>query len=83
MNCPDCGAKMERGYIIGRKDSGFPWYPENEKATLAFSESSMAKRNGLILGKDGRQFPTGTLSLENARLETYICRKCRKGVFSF
>ena len=83
MNCPNCGEQMDKGYIIGRKDSGLPWYPENEKATLAFSESSMAKRNGLILGKDGHQFPMSTLSLENARLETFICRKCRKGVFSY
>ena len=75
---------MEKGYIIGRRDTGLPLYPENEKATLlAFSENSMAKRNGLILGKDGKQFPMGTLSLENAKLETYICRKCRKGIFSF
>jgi len=83
MNCPNCGVQMDKGYIIGRKDSGFPWYPENEKPSLAFSESSMAKKNGLILGKDGRQFPIGTLSLENARLETFICRKCRKGVFTY
>jgi len=83
MNCPNCGVEMEKGYIVGRKDSGFPWYPENEKWTrLVFSEKSVAKRNGLILGKDG-QFLESTLSLKNAMLDTYICRECRKGVFSY
>ena len=82
MNCPDCGAEMEKGYIIGRKNAGMPWYPENEKWTAVFSEKSMEKRNGLLLGKEG-EFPMSTLSLKNAMLETYICRKCRKGVFSY
>jgi len=82
MKCPNCKEEMEKGYIIGRKDTGIPWYPENEKATVIISEKSIAERNGLLLGKDG-QFPTSTLSLKNAMLEAYVCKKCRKGVFSF
>ena len=82
MKCPNCGDEMEKGYIIGRKDNGMPWYPENEKPMHLITESGVAKRNGLLLGKDGI-FPMSSLSLKNARLETHICRKCRNGVFSY
>ena len=82
MKCPYCGEEMEKGTIYGRKDAGLPWYPENEKAPAWISESAVAKRNGLLLGKDGI-FPQSTLSLKNAKLETHICRKCRKGIISY
>ena len=82
MNCPICGEEMERGFLYGRKDAGLPWYPGNEKPPIYFTENMVAKRNGLILGKEGI-FLENTLSVKNAKLETFICRKCRKGVFSY
>ena len=82
MKCPNCDEDMEKGYIIGRKDTGMPWYPENEKPMLVITERGVAKRKGLLLGKDGL-FLISTLSLDNAQLETYICRTCRSGIFSY
>ena len=82
MQCPYCGEEMEKGAIYGRRDVGLPWYPENERLPAVISENIVAKRNGLLLGKGG-VFPTSTLSVKAAELETYICRKCRKGIFSY
>ncbi len=51
MQCPFCGAEMEKGFIYGRRDIGLLWLPQGEKLPPMLTENAVDKRHGLLLGK--------------------------------
>ena len=75
MQCPFCGAEMEKGFIYGRRDIGLLWLPQGEKLPPMLTENAVDKRHGLLLGK--RPFP------ELTKLDYHVCRKCSTGVSRF
>jgi len=80
MNCPVCGEEMEKGAIYGSIATGVPWLPGNAKFQIRLTVISVEKRRGIMLGKG---IPPDSSFHLNCTLETYICRKCQKGVFSY
>ncbi len=75
MNCPYCGQPMEVGWIMGAdRILCVPWIPQDAKQKI-FSRRNVIKCGGLIMRDN--PFPAFP------KKETFICRQCRKGVFSF
>ena len=77
MDCPYCGKPMEPGWIPG-KDCFLcvPWIPESMHAKFMLPGRAKLLRDGGLILRD-RPFPAAIGK------EVFICRACRKGVFSF
>lgn len=77
MNCPYCGKPMEAGRIPGKDRSlCVPWIPEKMNATPVLpTRTKLLNGGGLILRNE--PFPAAPFK------EAYICRQCKKGIFSF
>lgn len=76
MDCPKCGKPMEHGYLIGTSASvPIFWLPEAHKYPFfLYTDNAVLKRNGIIFE---------TELLKRTRLETYVCRACGVGNFTF
>lgn len=77
MNCPYCGRPMEAGRIPG-KDLFLcvPWIPADMKRSAVLPTRSQLMDSGGLILRD-KPFPAAPYK------EMFICRQCRKGVFSF
>lgn len=77
MNCPYCGKPMEAGHIPGKGwDICVPWIPEKMKRSFVLPTSSKLLNNGGLILRD-KSFPAMPYK------EVFVCRRCKKGVFSF
>ena len=76
MDCPKCGKAMETGYLLGsRRDLPIYWLPKEHKDDFfIYTDKAVYKRDGLVWDKG---------FLEQPLLETYICRDCGIGMFTF
>ena len=72
MICPYCGKPMEEGRLIGRRDFGHVWLPEEASNPLALSRKIVEEKKGIVLNE-----PT----LLHPGVNAYICRACKKGRF--
>ena len=72
MNCPYCGKPMETGRIVGRRDMGHIWLPEDEHTPLAAAKGIIQNKRGIILNE---------ATMAKPGLVTYLCKECKKGVF--
>ena len=77
MDCPYCGKPMEPGRIPG-KDCFLcvPWIPERMNVSVMLPGRTRLMENGGLILRD-KPFPA------NPYKEVFICRACKKGVFSF
>lgn len=77
MNCPYCGNPMERGRIPGTdRFLCVPWIPSKmKKGAVLPTRAGLLQGGGLVL----RDTPFPAVPYK----EVFICRACRKGVFSF
>lgn len=72
MNCPYCGKPMEEGRLLGRRDFGHVWLPQEVSTPAMLSRKNVENKNGIILND-----PT----ILRPGVDAYICRACKKGVF--
>ena len=72
MNCPYCGKPMEEGRLLGRRDFGHVWLPQEVSTPAMLSRKIVENKNGIILND-----PT----VLRPGVDAYICRTCKKGVF--
>ena len=76
MNCPFCGAEMEKGILHNRGGAFF--LPEDSKRPALYTQKALEKANAIPLPPDpysmgwNPQMPTG-----------YCCRKCRKIILEY
>ena len=88
MDCPYCGGPMEAGWIPGTdrilRVAWIPetdrilrvaWIPETAERRFLLTRTMLTESGGLIL--QDRPFPAAPYK------QVFICRRCRKGVFSF
>ena len=73
---PYCSAELKKGYIPTRRDIGLVWYPEDVKCPLFVTEDIIRK-------KDGIQLNDPDLGFGDCKVTAYVCRSCRKGIFSY
>lgn len=77
MKCPYCGDIMEKGKIYSSiRYEPIIWIPEGHDIKCFCTQSKLEKANGLRLALP-------ELKIEPTTLPTYICRKCKKGVFEY
>ena len=72
MNCPYCGKPMEAGRILGRRDFGHVWLPEEASTPLAISRKIVENKKGIVLNDPAILRPG---------VDAYICKSCKKGIF--
>ena len=77
MLCPKCGAEMDFGYIPGQKDLGVFWVPDGTKMPLVISKGYVDSVDGIRIAPPSPLVPT------IPKASTYVCRKCKIGLFSF
>ena len=76
MDCPYCGGPMEAGWIPGTdRILRVAWIPETAERRFLLPRTMLTESGGLIL--QDRPFPAAPYK------QVFICRRCRKGVFSF
>lgn len=76
MNCPKCGELMEEGRIRSARAVGHIWWPKNQKARFYVTSKRIQSGHAIELNKPDYGFG-------NLYLTTFICRKCKLGVFSY
>lgn len=81
MKCPFCGEEMEKGRITSPKGIGIPWYPDGVPYfAFCTMDWRVEQRGGVMLRSS---WPPVAITHRMQELPTYLCRKCKKGVFSY
>lgn len=76
MNCPFCGKEMEKGYILTNAFS-YIWLPESASPNhFPLDTDKVKSLNGIVVKKF-------TFGFKNRKIDTDICRGCKKGIFSY
>ena len=73
MNCPCCGAEMEKGAVTTTAVDGLYWFPERESANPKLNTvKNVTAKGGIVL--DGPYL----LGWDLASVTAHCCRNCKK-----